>query len=42
MVAAAGEAIEGIVLTHSHADHAEGAEPLAERAGVEVVLPARR
>jgi glyoxylase-like metal-dependent hydrolase (beta-lactamase superfamily II) len=31
--------IEGIVLTHSHSDHAEGAGPLAERAGVEVTRP---
>jgi len=31
--------VEGIVLTHSHADHAEGAPSLAERAGVEVVRP---
>src|SRR4051794_7535110 len=30
---------EGIVLTHSHYDHAEGAPTLAARAGVEVVLP---
>ena len=38
---AAGGRIEGIVLTHSHADHAEGAGPLAERAGgVAVVRPA--
>lgn len=29
--------IDGIVLTHSHPDHAEGAPALAERAGVEVV-----
>src|SRR5437764_7355732 len=29
----------GIVLTHSHYDHAEGAAPLAARAGVEVVQP---
>jgi glyoxylase-like metal-dependent hydrolase (beta-lactamase superfamily II) len=37
---AANGAIEGIVLTHSHADHAAGAEPLAERAGgVPVVHP---
>jgi glyoxylase-like metal-dependent hydrolase (beta-lactamase superfamily II) len=36
--AAAGEGIEGIVLTHSHADHAAGAEPLAERAGGAPVL----
>jgi glyoxylase-like metal-dependent hydrolase (beta-lactamase superfamily II) len=40
VLAAAGEGVEGVVLTHSHADHAEGAEPLAKRAGVEVVLPA--
>ena len=31
--------VEGIVLTHSHSDHAEGAPSLAERAGVEVVRP---
>jgi glyoxylase-like metal-dependent hydrolase (beta-lactamase superfamily II) len=31
--------IEGIVLTHSHHDHAEGAPALASRAGVEVVQP---
>jgi glyoxylase-like metal-dependent hydrolase (beta-lactamase superfamily II) len=31
--------VEGIVLTHSHPDHAEGAPSLAERAGVEVVRP---
>jgi glyoxylase-like metal-dependent hydrolase (beta-lactamase superfamily II) len=31
--------IEGIVLTHSHQDHAEGAPALASRAGVEVVRP---
>jgi glyoxylase-like metal-dependent hydrolase (beta-lactamase superfamily II) len=37
---AAGQ-IEGIVLTHSHADHSEGADELGARAGgVEVVLPA--
>lgn len=37
---AAGGRIEGIVLTHSHFDHSEGAQPLAERAGgVEVRLP---
>ena len=37
--AADGE-IEGVVLTHSHPDHSEAAEPLAERAGgVPVVLP---
>jgi glyoxylase-like metal-dependent hydrolase (beta-lactamase superfamily II) len=32
---AAGDAIEGVVLTHSHADHAEGAESL----GAPVTLP---
>jgi glyoxylase-like metal-dependent hydrolase (beta-lactamase superfamily II) len=32
---AAGEGIEGVVLTHSHFDHAEGAEEL----GAPVVLP---
>ena len=36
----AGDRIEGIVLTHGHADHSEGAEPLAARAGVDVVQPA--
>ena len=32
---AAGDGIEGVVLTHSHADHAEGAEQL----GAPVMLP---
>ena len=32
----------GIVLTHDHPDHAEGAPLLAERAGVAVDAPARR
>lgn len=37
---AAGGAIDGVVLTHSHLDHSEGAGALAERAGgVPVVLP---
>ena len=36
---AAGGRIEGIVLTHAHADHSEGADPLARHAGTEVVLP---
>jgi glyoxylase-like metal-dependent hydrolase (beta-lactamase superfamily II) len=37
---AADGRIEGIVLTHSHLDHSEAAEPLAELAGgVPVVLP---
>ena len=33
VLAAAAEGIEGIVLTHGHADHSAGAEPLAELAG---------
>lgn len=38
---AAAAGIEGIVLTHGHIDHSEGAEPLSERAGgVPVVKPA--
>jgi glyoxylase-like metal-dependent hydrolase (beta-lactamase superfamily II) len=40
VVAAAGGRIEGIVLTHSHHDHSEGAPALGGRAGVEVVSPA--
>jgi len=37
---AAGGAIDGIVITHAHPDHDEGAEPLADRAGgVEIVRP---
>lgn len=40
VMTAAGGRIEGIVLTHTHFDHSEGAQPLARRAGgVEVVLP---
>lgn len=39
-VARAAGSVAGIVLTHSHADHSEGADELASRAGVEVVLPA--
>src|SRR6478672_4864840 len=31
--------VEGIVLTHDHYDHSEGAPALAARAGVEVVRP---
>lgn len=39
-LAAAGGALEGIVLTHSHFDHSDGAEPLAELAGgAPIVLP---
>jgi glyoxylase-like metal-dependent hydrolase (beta-lactamase superfamily II) len=42
IVAAVGGAsgIEGIVLTHGHPDHADGAPELAARAGVEVARPA--
>ena len=36
--AAAADGIEGIVLTHDHADHAAGAGPLAESAGSAPVL----
>jgi glyoxylase-like metal-dependent hydrolase (beta-lactamase superfamily II) len=37
---AARAGIEGVVLTHGHPDHSEGAEPLAERAGgAPIVLP---
>src|SRR3954454_23803042 len=39
VLAAAGQAVEGIVLTHSHVDHAEGAGSLAARVGVSVVQP---
>jgi glyoxylase-like metal-dependent hydrolase (beta-lactamase superfamily II) len=35
---AAGGRVEGIVLTHGHADHAEGAEPLARLAGGDVPI----
>jgi glyoxylase-like metal-dependent hydrolase (beta-lactamase superfamily II) len=41
LLAAAGGDVAGIVLTHDHSDHSEGAQPLAERAGgVAVVRPA--
>jgi glyoxylase-like metal-dependent hydrolase (beta-lactamase superfamily II) len=39
IVAAAPSGIDGIVLTHGHFDHAEGAPALAERAGVDVMRP---
>lgn len=39
IVAAAPGQIEGIVLTHDHLDHAEGAPALAERTGAPVVHP---
>jgi glyoxylase-like metal-dependent hydrolase (beta-lactamase superfamily II) len=39
-VAAAAAGAEGIVLTHSHQDHSEGAPGLAERlGGIEIVCP---
>ncbi len=38
VLAAAGGRLEGIVLTHGHADHAEGAEPLARAAGGDVPI----
>ena len=38
-VAAAAGQVAGIVLTHAHHDHSEGAAPLAERTGAEVVSP---
>src|SRR4051795_2146761 len=38
--AAAGDGIEGVVLTHDHTDHSEAAPELARRAGgVPVTLP---
>lgn len=39
VMAAAGGEIAGIVLTHDHHDHSEGAATLAARAGVDVVRP---
>ncbi len=36
---AAGGRIDGIVLTHDHHDHSEGAPALSDRAGVEVARP---
>jgi len=40
VIAAAGDGIEGIAITHAHPDHDEGAPALAERAGgVPVVRP---
>jgi glyoxylase-like metal-dependent hydrolase (beta-lactamase superfamily II) len=40
VIAAAGDpGIDGIVLTHSHPDHAAGAPALADRAGVAVTRP---
>lgn len=39
IVAAATDGIDGIVLTHDHIDHAEGAPALSERTGAPVVHP---
>jgi glyoxylase-like metal-dependent hydrolase (beta-lactamase superfamily II) len=39
VLAAAGGEVDGIVLTHGHGDHADGAPALAERSGAEVVRP---
>jgi glyoxylase-like metal-dependent hydrolase (beta-lactamase superfamily II) len=36
---AAGPGVEGIVLTHGHSDHADGAPALASRLGVPVTRP---
>lgn len=36
---AAGRAVEGIVLTHGHPDHAEGAPALAELSGAPLLAP---
>ena len=36
---AAPDGVEGIVLTHSHPDHADGAEGLASRTGASITLP---
>jgi glyoxylase-like metal-dependent hydrolase (beta-lactamase superfamily II) len=36
---AASDGVEGIALTHSHPDHADGAEALAARTGANVTLP---
>src|SRR3712207_1773695 len=38
-VAEAAGTVAGIVLTHGHHDHSEGAAPLAQRTGAEVVTP---
>lgn len=40
VVEAAGGVVAGIVLTHDHHDHSEGAPLLLERTGAEVVRPA--
>src|SRR4051794_38456842 len=38
-VAAAAGLVEGIVLTHGHGDHSDGAPRLAEMTGADVVRP---
>jgi glyoxylase-like metal-dependent hydrolase (beta-lactamase superfamily II) len=40
VLAAAGDRVEGIALTHSHSDHAEAAPELSRRTGAPVVAPA--
>lgn len=39
VLAAAGDGIEGIVLTHDHLDHAGAAEAVAQRSGAPIVRP---
>jgi glyoxylase-like metal-dependent hydrolase (beta-lactamase superfamily II) len=39
VMAAAGGSVDGIVLTHDHPDHSDGAPAVAERAGVDVLRP---
>ncbi|HWM12123.1 MAG TPA: MBL fold metallo-hydrolase [Solirubrobacteraceae bacterium] len=40
VLAAAGGELDGVLLTHTHPDHSDGARPLAELAGgVPVILP---
>jgi glyoxylase-like metal-dependent hydrolase (beta-lactamase superfamily II) len=39
VVEAAADGVQGILLTHSHPDHADGADPLSARTGAPVVLP---
>src|SRR5919202_1945461 len=39
VTAAAGERVAGIVLTHDHVDHSEGAPALARRTGADAILP---
>src|SRR5918993_3891837 len=39
VLSAAADGVEGIVLTHGHPDHSDGAEPLAAATGASIVLP---